>query len=384
MTSEQRQNNEHKENPEQAAPNPTWDGVRYLVILGLIGFGIWYYFFNKPVHSVSQHIIGKTMGTDYQVKVADFPETGNWPALCEEVQKRLDAVDGMMSTYKSDSEVSRFNAFESTEDWFDVSAETAKVVSLALEISRLTGGAFDITVGPLVDLWGFGPKTGIGSETELIEKMNEIKSSVGFDKLEVRLDPPGLKKSVPGLKIDLSAIAKGYAVDAVAELLEEKKSSNYMIEIGGEVRCRGNKGNLGDWTVGIEKPLIVPPGVLPGRQCKLPLGDMSLATSGDYLNYRSIGGVRYSHILDPRSGFPTERIAKGEAEPAERVGSVAVLDPSCARADALATSMFVLGEKAGLKLAEEKRIPVLFLIRTDAKDRPIREAASSTFPKTTK
>lgn len=384
MTPEQRQNNEDIEHPDQAAPNSTWDMVRYVVILGLLGFGIWYYFFNKPVHSVSQQVVGKTMGTDYQVKVADFLETGDWHALCEEIQKRLDAIDGMMSTYQSDSEVSRFNAFESTENWFDVSPETAKVVSLALEISRLTHGTFDITIGPLVDLWGFGPKTGSESETELIEKTNEIESSVGFDKLEVRLDPPGLKKSVPGLKIDLSAVAKGYAADAVAELLEKEKFSHYMIEVGGEVRCRGNKGNLGDWIIAIEKPLIVPPGVPPGRQCKLPLGDMSLATSGDYLNYRSIGGVRYSHILDPRTGFPTERIAEGEAAPKERVGSVAVLDPSCARADALATSMFVLGEKEGLKLAEENRIPVLFLIRTDNKDRPIREAASSTFPKTTK
>lgn len=355
--------------------------IRYVVILVLVGAGVWYYYFNEPPKSTARRVVGKTMGTDYLVKVGDFPEKDDLAALAGEIQGRLDAIDEAMSTFKPESELCRFNALTS-EDWFDVSADTAKVVRIALDISRLTDGAYDVTVGPLVEFWGFGPEQRIvrenGPDTDM--QVERLRQRIGFDKLEVRLDPPGLRKAIPELTIDLSSIAKGYAVDAVAELLEKRGIAHYMIEVGGEVRCRGNKGVNGDWTIGIEKPLIVPPGQFPGFQRKLHLGDAALATSGDYRIYRLIDGFRCSHIIDPRTGFPTERLQEDAAEPPERLGSVSVIAPSCAWADALATGLFVLGEKDGLRLAEQHDWAVLFLVRSREKEGAVQEIATKRFP----
>lgn len=374
---------------EDNVPRTAWDFVRYALILIVLGIGLWYYCFRKEAVFVDHQFDGETMGTSYLVKVHDFPvhsaKVGDWETLVETIKKRVAQVDQAMSTYNNDSDISTFNASEST-DWFAVSKDTATVVELALEISKLTDGAFDITVAPAVNLWGFGPKTSSFSAAELETKSNELKERIGYEKLEVRLDPPALKKERPDLAIDLSAIAKGYAVDAVGELLESKKLNNYMVEIGGEVRCRGNKGIKGPWAIAIERPLILPPGGLafPGWQRRLLLNDLSLATSGDYQNYRSVDGMKYSHIIDPRTGFPTEKIAQGEDAPEYRLGSVSVLDKNCVRADALATAMFVLGPDKGLELAESQGLPVLFLLRSDNED-PSRaevvERASAAFPK---
>jgi thiamine biosynthesis lipoprotein len=441
------------EQDDQPQPsNSTWDIIRYVVVVVLLVVGVWYVYFRQPIILTAQEVRGMTMGTDYSVKVADFVKGTNpdvWKNIETLIQQRLDEIDRLMSTYRTESEVSRFNNSDSA-DWFNVSKDTAEVVHLALEISQLTEGAFDITVAPLVELWGFGanrqPDLTINN---LEEKTNQIKPKTGYDKLEVRLQPPALKKSIPELRIDLSAIAKGYAVDCVTKLLEENGFVNYMVEIGGEVRCRGNKGTAGDWMIGIEKPFIISTNEFYGLQRKLRIGDRALATSGDYQNYRELDGVRFSHFIDPRTGFPIERLAISESkmlkneplqkeekkeeeqqqteqqqqqqklsqqemppqEPLqtktlqpeslqteslqpkqlqenslqldtkERLGSVSVLAETCVRADALATAFFVLGEHKGLELAEKHGIAVLFLFRTEQKDHPIREAASTTFPK---
>ncbi|MDR0869299.1 MAG: FAD:protein FMN transferase [Planctomycetaceae bacterium] len=360
--------------------------MRYLIVLAVAGIAVYYAYFNNPVEYSAQEAKGSTMATSYSVKVRDFPKSKNvdaWSSVAEKIQRCLDDIDCRMSTFKPDSEVSRFNMSDST-DWFSVSPETAEVAELALDVSRLTDGAFDITVAPLVDCWGFGAKEQSFRQAALPpeNEINEIKKRIGFDKLSVRLNPPALKKSVPELSVDLSAIAKGYAVDCVVRLLEQLKFKNYMVEVGGEVRCRGNKGEQGSWVVGIEKPLIVPQGEFPGLwEKKLPMSDSALATSGDYQNYHTVGTVRYSHIIDPRTGYPTEKIAAGETAPAERLGSVSVFDKDCARADALATALFVLGEQKGLEFAERERLPVLFLLRTDGQKPVIREAASTEFKK---
>lgn len=386
---EKKQIEQNDDYSEDNVPKTVWDFVRYALILIVLGVGLWYYCFRKETIFLDHQFEGETMGTSYLVKVHDFPthssKTGNWETLVEEIKKRITEVDQAMSTYKNDSDISTFNVSEST-DWFDVSKDTATVVELALEISKLTDGAFDITVAPIVDLWGFGPKSPSFSAAELEAKSNELKEQIGYEKLEVRLDPPALKKERPDLTIDLSAIAKGYGVDTVGELLESKKINNYMVEIGGEVRCRGNKGIKGSWAIGIERPLLLPPGspAFPGLQRRIFLKDQSLATSGDYQNYRSVDGVKYSHIIDPRTGFPTEKITQGENTPEYRLGSVSVLEKNCIRADALATALFVLGPNKGLELAESQGLPVLFLLRSQSED-PTRanivERASVTFPK---
>ncbi|MDR0335933.1 MAG: FAD:protein FMN transferase [Planctomycetaceae bacterium] len=368
-----------------------WDIIRYVFIIVLLAGGILYVYAQKPRLLTAQETHGMTMGTAYSVKVADFVKGTDpdvWKNIETRIQQRLDEIDRAMSTFRADSEVSRFNNSEST-DWFDVSKETAEVVQTALEISQLTEGAFDVTIAPLVDLWGFGVNKQSGlTIKDIEEKTNQIKSQIGYDKLEVRLQPPALKKSIPELRIDLSAIAKGYAVDCVAILLTENKCANFMIEVGGEVRCCGYKGDSinynttsQQWMIGIEKPFIVSPDSFPGLQRKLPVNNQALATSGDYQNYHEIDGVRYSHFIDPRTGFPIEYLPADEPKPIERLGSVSVLTDLCVNADAWATALFVLGEHDGLKLAEKHGIATLFLFRTEKENSPIRESVSTTFPK---
>ena len=366
---------------EDETPQPTslfGETVRYVVILGLLMFIVWYYYFRTPARSIDCATDGQTMGTDYAVKVHGFPRHGDWKAVANAVQQALDNVDRAMSTFQPDSDVCRFNAVESI-DWFPVSTETAEVVRLALEVSKLSGGAFDVTVAPLVDLWGFGPNREQVDLVTIENRVVEIKNRVGFDNLDVRMEPPALKKSIPSLTIDLSAVAKGYAVDQVAKVLDDCRIGNYMIEVGGEVRCKGNKGTKGDWTIGIEQPLIDQDE--PPIQRKLHLGNRSLATSGNTRNDRELDGVRFSHLLDPRTGFPTEMLRSDETAPAERLGSVSVIDSTCARADAWATALFVLGEKDGIALAEQLGITVLFLFRSESMDGAeptIRETAVGT------
>ena len=337
-----------------------WDVIRYAIVAVVTGGLIWYYFFYTPTIYVSREAAGKTMGTDYIVKVARFPENADWDAVKTAIQNRLDALDQMMSTYKSDSEICRFNAFNSSEDWFSVSPETASVVQTALDISQSSEGAFDITSAPLVRHWGFGAD-GNPRQTRSFEELAsaavQVKESVGYQHLSVRLDPPALKKAIPELTMDLSAIAKGFAVDCIAELLEEKKITDYLIEVGGEIRGKGKKSTDKDWIVGIEKPVLESSHEFPGLQKTFALKDQSLATSGNYRQTIVIGDQRVSHLIDPRSGLPV----RNESETGELVAA-AVTASDCTSADAWATALFVLGEQRGVDVADQHGIAVLFLL----------------------
>lgn len=360
--------------------------MRFAAVLVLAGVAAYYLYFNTPPEYSVQETKGITMGTSYAVKVCDIPKKmkeEDWKKITDTIQQTLDRVDQTMSAFKPDSDVSRFNASKST-DWVPVSRETAEVVQLALDVAQSTDGAFDITVGPLVEFWGFGTKhnTNYNAQT-LPEQVEELKKNVGYNQLECRLEPPALKKHLPDLSIDLSAVAKGYAVDCVAQTLEKLRFKHFMVEVGGEVRCVGDKGKQGKWTIGIEKPLLAAATQFPGLQRKEAMSDLSLATSGDYQNYRDINGTRYAHILDPRTGFPTETPTQTEC-----IGSVSVFDKTCARADALATALFVLGEEKGLEFARRNNLAVLYLLRTEGQEPVIRESASpffnEKFPKTEK
>ena len=335
-----------------------WDMTRYVVVAVIAGGLIWYHGFYAPPRYVHRETTNKTMGTDYIVKIAQYPENADWQKMETAIKDRLDTLDQMMSTYRQDSEVCRFNAFTSTEEWFPVSQETAQVVEVSLEISRLTEGAFDITVFPLVQLWGFGANKSLRqgkSYEELKTASLLLKEQIGYEKLSVRQDPPALKKSIPELAIDLSAIAKGFAVDSIAELLDQQKVSDYLIEIGGEVRSKGKKSKDKNWIVGIEKPTAEH----TGNQQRFELKNQCLATSGSYLQIFQVGGHRVSHFIDPRSSMP---VAIGDD--LNELVSVAVMDTNCARADAWATAMFVLGKQKGLELANQRGMAVLFLLRT--------------------
>ena len=263
------------------------------------------------------------------------------------MEARLDEVNAAMSTYLSTSEVSRFNNHDGS-GWFPVSTATARVVIEAQRVSSLTDSAFDITVSPLVNLWGFGPGACSG-RVPSAEKISTLRERCGYDKLSVRLDPPAVQKHATKVQIDLSAIAKGYAVDTVAEHLRSLAVESYLVNVGGEMRAAGEKAPGVPWRAGIETPVSI------GRSVyrTLRLEDRALATSGDYRNFFVSGGKRYSHTIDPRTGRPVTHA----------LASVSVLVETCMEADALATALLVLGPEAGYHLAERLKLPVLFIVR---------------------
>ena len=292
------------------------------------------------------HLSGATMGTTWSLSLLPGSAGLDSTLLQEKLQQRLDQINRLMSTYDPDSEISRFNKLEST-DWFLISPETAEVIQLSQKISTLTGGAFDISVGPLVELWGFGTRE---RQTHIpsTEQIREELARIGYAKLELRDDLTAIRKQVPQLQIDLSAVAKGYAVDLLAELLKQQGISNFLLEIGGELQVVGRRGDGTLWRVGIEKPLD------ESREVEkvLHLSGTALATSGNYRNFYVEDGQRYAHTIDPASGQPIRH----------KLASVTVLGPNCARADALATALMVLGEEQGRELVEKNQIAAYFLI----------------------
>lgn len=291
---------------------------------------------------------GQSMGTTYSVKIV-APERGlDRAALGKLIAGRLDEIEQRLSTYIEDSELSRFNASNST-DWIDVSTEMCRLVQRAHEISVRTGGAFDITVGPLVNLWGFGP-TGDALEPPPADAVAAARQVVGYEKVQADCSVPALRKDAPGVYLDLSAYAKGYAVDRVAELVEEHPLAGYLVEIGGELRIKGVNARREPWAVAIEKPDDGTRAV----QSILAISDSGMATSGDYRNFYLFNGQRYSHTIDPRSGHPVNHAA----------AAVTVVEPSAAEADALATALLVLGPDEGMAFAAKESLAALFLVRT--------------------
>lgn len=301
------------------------------------------------------------MGTTYSVKFFEALGRDQTKALADVIPVTLTRIDALMSTYKPDSELSRFNQHDATTP-FPVSEETLAVFAMALEVSRKTDGAFDITVGPIVNAYGFGPDSPVTPPND--EALAELRKRIGYQQLEVDEDGKTVRKKIPNIYCDLSAIAKGYAVDQVALALEKIGIKNYMVEVGGEVRAAGVNDRGIPWRIGIEQPT---PGQR-GVQRVLPLENMSLATSGDYRNYREVNGVRISHTIDPRTGRPVQH----------DLVSVSVLHPECAYADAYATALTVLGLDEGLTFATEHRLATLFIVREA--DGTFSEKATPGFP----
>jgi len=263
------------------------------------------------------------------------------------VEDALADVNRMMSTYLPDSEISIFNASASTE-WQTVSGAFCLSVEKALELSTYTDGAFDITVAPLVNLWGFGPGNMI-DEPPAEAEIASILDSVGYEKLQTDCSAPALKKHVPELMLDMSAFGKGFAVDRIAALLDGKGLANYLIEVGGELRLRGHNIKGEKWAIGIERPLTYE----RRPHTVVRLTDVALATSGDYRNFFVADGQLYSHTIDTRTGRPVTHT----------LASVTVLDNSGYRADALATALLVMGPERGMELAMRDDLAVLFLLR---------------------
>jgi len=314
---------------------------------------------SEPAASVE--LQGQTMGTGYSIKLY-LPAGVEAAELQAAVDARLEAVNDMMSTYRPESDLMRFNHSTST-DWQPVPAPLAELVARSREMSDQSGGRFDITVGPLVNIWGFG-NLGPTNEAPADAVIAEVLQRVGYQRLDVRLDPPALRKQVAGLEIDLSAIAKGWGVDEVARLLESRGVSSYLVDIGGELRSRGRKPDGTSWHIAIERPLR------EGRavQRVISLDDLAMATSGDYRNYFRVGDDYYSHTLDPRSGRPVRH----------HLASVSVIADDCASADAWATALLALGEQDGPALAERLGLKAFFIIRTTS---GVEELASPAYAK---
>lgn len=286
---------------------------------------------------------GLTMGTSYSVRWVDTDES-RLQVLRPLVNALLKDINQQMSTYIDDSELSRFNALPAGGS-LEVSPQLAEVVSESQRISRLSDGAFDVTVGPLVNLWGFGPEGRIISAPSE-EEVETLLAEVGYENISVEGDRLSKKGDQ---YVDLSAIAKGYGVDEVAALLEEQGIKDYLVEIGGELRASGLKPDGSDWRIAIESPVAGSRGI----ERIVSVSDTGIATSGDYRNYFEENGQRFSHTIDPRTGRPI----------AHKLASVTVLRPKCYEADALATAMTVLGDVAGPAFAREHGIAAFFIIK---------------------
>ncbi|WP_299178515.1 FAD:protein FMN transferase [uncultured Neptuniibacter sp.] len=288
---------------------------------------------------------GMTMGTTFTVKW--FSRDSNHAAVSTRINRLLADVNQSMSTYIPDSELSRFNRLPANQK-AEVSPALSFVVGLGLNISERTSGAFDITVGPLVNLWGFGPD-GRVVKAPSEQEIEAVRHRIGYQ--SIQLNNNLLSKNVNSY-VDLSAIAKGYGVDVIAEFLEKSGIDSYLVEIGGELRAKGLKPDGQNWRIAIESPVSG-----PGREIQkiIAVKDVGIATSGDYRNYFEENGVRFSHTIDPNTARPITH----------RLASVTVLAETCAEADALATAMMVMGADKARVFAETEAIEALFLVKSD-------------------
>ena len=294
---------------------------------------------------------GRTMGTTYNVKVVAIPEHIEALKLQEKIDAVLVQVNQEMSTYISNSEISRFNKSPSTEP-IEISTGFARVLKESIRLGEMSSGKLDITVAPLVNLWGFGseqrPET-VPSD----EIITNTRARTGLKNLH--LNGNKLSKDLPNLYVDLSTTAKGYGVDVVAELIEENGIANYLVEIGGEMRLKGFKHTGELWAIAIEKPILDPSGEQRAVHQVIIPKDNAVATSGDYRNYFEADGQRFSHIIDPATGKPINH----------NLVSVTVIAPSSMTADGLSTTLMVMGVEQGMKFSVENDIAALFIYKTE-------------------
>ena len=289
---------------------------------------------------------GNTMGTKYNLTF----QSNKVPVeqLKQAVTQELETINQLMSTYIPDSEINQFNALRSDE-CFQFSDATWLVLVAAKDIYHQTNGAFDITVGPLIQRWGFDAveyDDKVPSDEEIVS----LKEAVGTDKLQFDFEGQCISKTSPELTINLSAIAKGYAVDQLANIMEEFAIENYLVEIGGETKGQGINVHGYPWRIEVEKPAS---NLNQQQLLIVALNNTSIATSGDYRNYFEVNGQRFSHTIDPTTGYPITH----------NLTSVSVVHPSNMYADAYATAFSVMGSEASLEFADQYQLPVLVIQR---------------------
>ena len=319
-----------------------------VVLLGVV------FLYDRGDREVYQ-LNGFTMGTSYQFQIANFPDGLDEDDLANDIGELLEDLDrGTFSTYAQDSELSKFNQ-HSLNTPFPASAKLIEVLLLAQQISSLSDGAFDITVGPLVNLWGFGPVIKMEDSSPAQNEIDEALGRVNFRSLLIDASKSEISKS-QDIYVDLSAIAKGYAVDEDASHFDDIGIDNYFLEIGGELKIKGLKSGGESWVPAIETPMDSESQIY---QIFFNRGDsIAVAGSGDYRNYFEEEGIRYSHEIDPRNGRPISHT----------LAASYVIDDSVARADALATTFMVLGLDQSIELAERLGQAVYFIYKDENGD----------------
>jgi thiamine biosynthesis lipoprotein len=310
------------------------------------------------------HFSGPTMGTTYHITIK-APFWNAMTSLDRSIREELVAVNKSMSVYDKESEISRFNAIEDTHESMEISDRFAEVLSVSKQVWELTEGAFDPTVFPFVRLWGFytDKDNGLPDAKEL----EAIQHRIGFG--YVRFDDRNhIGKCIPTISLDLNAIAKGYGVDRIADVIRKAGYTDFLVEIGGEVVASGRKTSDHPWRIGINYPDPAAPLDLVYKS--LALQDKAIATSGDYRNFRQIGGKRYTHIIDPKTARPIDN----------GVVSVSVIAHNCTLADGLATGLMVMGHEKGIAMIERLAdVECLYLVKNA--DGALQEFASSGFGK---
>jgi thiamine biosynthesis lipoprotein len=299
-------------------------------------------------------ISGRTMGTTYHIKIiTGFSE--RLGDLDQKIENRLETINSAFSIYRRDSEISQFNAFHQAGTDFEVSVDFFRLMQIGQQLHQLSNGAWDATLYPLVDLWGFGPS----QRPVKIPPEGAIHSAlkdVGFDLIKI-VGQKSLIKLRPSIKVDLSSVAKGYGVDQIAELIRGQGFGDFLVEIGGEVYASGLRQDGQRWKVGINTPRK--DAAANDVYRVVSLQNKALATSGDYRSFIELEGRQFSHVIDPRSGFP---VING-------IVSVTVLADTCALADGLATAIMVMGPADGLGLLN--RLPrvegLIIAERTDGR-----------------
>lgn len=317
---------------------------KIFLILAFIGCT---FFYCAYMRSQIQIMSGQTMNTYYRITVRGGQ---NSTLLHNKIKDKLQQINSEMSVFENMSDLSQFNKNKDT-GWIDIPEDLAGILKEAYRVYQQTNGYFDPSVGKLVDMWGFGTNKTYKIPTE--EEIKEAKKSVGFNKITFSGDFRKARKTNPDVYLNLSAIAKGYAVDKVALLLKEEGYTDYVVEIGGEVKAKGKRSKKATgWNLGIAKPES---GKVDSYEYIISLQNMAVATSGDYRNYFDNDGKRYSHTIDPKTGHPADH----------KLVSVTVFNKNCTRADAWATGLMSMGEVKGMALANANKLPVVMFIKTE-------------------
>ena len=291
---------------------------------------------------------GEAQGTTWQVDIAQVDKRIDKQQLQQGLERILQSIDQQMSTWRADSELSQFNQTLST-DWFPISADLYQVLAIAQQVSIATQGAFDVTIAPLMRLWGFGKPDELGHKPSNAAIQAALQQ-VGYQKLQLQAQPRAIRKQIPTLQVDVAGIAQGYTVDRLAAYLEQQGIQNYLVELGGELRAKGFNSQHKIWRIAIEKPNEMQKQVQQG----IALQNAALTTAGDYRDFFEEQGKRYSHTIEPQTGNAVSH----------SLASVSVLADNAVTADAYDTALMAMGDKAQA-FAEQQQLAAYFIWRTD-------------------